>query len=1269
MKKHTLIRFLAAVAATVAATAAVFADPVGVRVNGVMLDSYGSVGPGWSYDPKARILALGGAGPFTLSGRNTAGDVCVVVPEGVVNAVTLSNLTLRATGDGQSAFALEANACVSLFLAGRNRLASGDGRAGLEVPSGREISITHAPGAATGSLTAWGGECGAGIGGGQYGHGGTVTIYGGTVAATGGECGAGIGGGLYSRGGTVTISDGTVTATGGLGGAGIGGGYGDDGGTVEITGGTVTAVGGENGAGIGGGGYYGAGGTVNISGGRVTATGGEYNAAGIGGGDDGAGGTVTISGGWVAATGGSYGTGIGGGGIWDGAGGTVAISGGTVFAQGNNSWRDMGPALRYAGNEYGTNIFTGGSIRLASSSAAPTPSNGTVRVGYATVSGFEPCEMVEFTNRGNLPNDYGTTDIYADDDGSIYLWLPDDNYHFTANGRHCTTRIKDGAGPTGVTVNGEEAAYGPANPDTAGWSFDAANRTVTLSGAGPFTLSGANVIGGVGIAVASGVTNTVALSNLTLKATGANQCAFALGTGANVSLVLAGVNTLASGEDRAGIEVAEGQTLAITHAPGDATGSLTATGGECGAGIGGGDTHGGTVTIHGGTITAFGSWGGAGIGGGRTGNGGTIEITGGSVFAQGGENGAGIGGATSYGDGGTVTISGGTVFAQGGENSAGIGGGGRGGNGGMVTISGGTVSATGGEFGAGIGGGGNAYYGGGCAGGTVEITGGTVVATGSDYAAGIGGGYKGAGGTVTINGGTVAAAGGCDAEDIGHGNGATVSGANIFTGGSIRLANMIISASPSNDNMDPLACAVVSGFAPDAPVVFASPASGLPDYYGTNDIAADAYGCIYLWLTDGTFVFTANERACSARVEKGPVGSSGVTINGDDVAFEPADPYAVGWTRASGSPVISGLGPFTISGANVLGQVSIGITDNYFRPSVTLSNLTIRSTSEAPVFVVSSPDVSILLAGTNTLASDASRAGLELRMFSSVSIDSADGGRGVLHATGGSDSPGIGIGIGNVDKAGATAPGGAGSRAAPYEITIDGGEIHATGGINGAGIGGDGGALFVTVSGGTLFAAGDAANGVPDIGFREDSSFFCENTFAGGSIRLANNWISAAPVNNGAERVWCMTFPGFAPGATPEIAGLPEGYGTDDLVADEDGRLYLWLPSDDYLFTVDGVYHVATVAGADAAATDRHFFIDSFSLADDTATFTLDSRLPADLFHGWLDTATFKVEYCTDLADGVWTTLPGAVQRSGTTLSVGFTPPDSPRLFLRVLSR
>ena len=80
-------------------------------------------------------------------------------------------------------------------------------------------------------------------------------------------------------------------------------------------------------------------------------------------------------------------------------------------------------------------------------------------------------------------------------------------------------------------------------------------------------------------------------------------------------------------------------------------GIITATGGELGAGIGGGSN----ITISGGTIETTGAILAAGIGSGNYGTCGNISITGGTVTATGGELGAGIGGGT-FGVCGNITI-------------------------------------------------------------------------------------------------------------------------------------------------------------------------------------------------------------------------------------------------------------------------------------------------------------------------------------------------------------------------------------------------------------------------------------------------------------------------------------------------------------------------------------------------------------------------------------------------------------------------------------
>ena len=277
----------------------------------------------------------------------------------------------------------------------------------------------------------------------------------------------------------------------------------------------------------------------------------------------------------------------------------------------------------------------------------------------------------------------------------------------------------------------------------------------------------------------------------------------------NVEIELDGDNELKSGTQSAGLEKTSTGTLTLKDDSKEA-GSLTATGGNNAAGIGGGfQGNGENITITGGTVNATGGYGGGAAGiGGAFANGENITITGGTVNAAGSYfdhgMGAGIGGGGNS-SGNNITITGGTVNVTGGYGGgAGIGGGAEGGGGNNITIKGGTVTATGGgnrgNSGAGIGGGSSG------SGENITINDGKVTATGGSYAAGIGGGSVGAWGgdagsgkNITINGGTVNATGdggagigggGAAASDIelwgsngGNGEDITINGGTVNAAG------------------------------------------------------------------------------------------------------------------------------------------------------------------------------------------------------------------------------------------------------------------------------------------------------------------------------------------------------------------------------------------------------------------------------------------------------------------------------------------------------
>lgn len=208
--------------------------------------------------------------------------------------------------------------------------------------------------------------------------------------------------------------------------------------------------------------------------------------------------------------------------------------------------------------------------------------------------------------------------------------------------------------------------------------------------------------------------------------------AFSLGRENDVTLILrsGADNLFQSGAGCAGISVRESTALCIDCAASrssrDPTGTLTATGGAGGAGIGrdsgGSKDRTSRILIQGGVITAAGTDGGAGIGAGRRGFMGAIVITGGIITATGGAGGgAGIGGALGA-PVGDISISGGTITASAVGHAAAIGAGMQGASG-DISITGSTriLKALGGDPGADIGG---SLFGG-C--GNVSISGGADI--------------------------------------------------------------------------------------------------------------------------------------------------------------------------------------------------------------------------------------------------------------------------------------------------------------------------------------------------------------------------------------------------------------------------------------------------------------------------------------------------------------------------------------------------------------
>ncbi len=559
--------------------------------------------------------------------------------------------------------------------------------------------------------------------------------------------GAGIGGNYNDNAGRITIESGTIVAKSEGDGAGIGGGHTDSSGkyakfqSITISGGKVTAEAGGNGAGIGCGCWATTMGTITISGGEIHAksTSKDKKSFDIGYGHRSSDFTsnITISGG-VVFTEGSHGRGIGAK--------TVNKNNCIIFPNSGS--------VEFNGNPSITSDFT-----IPSGKTLTVPSGSTLTVA----------EGATLTNEGSISNSgniviSGTGEL--DNKNEIYnAGSIEISYTGNLNNEEGTIKNVKGYGKITGDVTGtqpevvEGVSYLDWDQNTKTLVEKAVPTTIQVGDSTTTWENNWYVVSG----------NVTISDRITIKGT--------------VHLILMDDCTLTA---QNGISVNPGNSLTIYGQSGQ-SGSLSATGSEGNAGIGGDNLQGfGTITINGGIIIADGYGngssyrGGAGIGGGGTktqflqdiqSTGGTVTINGGTVTADGGETSAGVGGGYDCNNV-TITINGGTVVATGLSSSAGIGGGESSKNV-AITINEGNVTATGGSYGPGIG----------CAMDdsdgitTININGGTVTATGGSSSFLTGGGGAGIGGaddryygtmTININGGTVTATGGRGCAGIGR---------------------------------------------------------------------------------------------------------------------------------------------------------------------------------------------------------------------------------------------------------------------------------------------------------------------------------------------------------------------------------------------------------------------------------------------------------------------------------------------------------------------
>lgn len=167
---------------------------------------------------------------LVVSGESTQYNLTIKGDSGTAANVYLNNLKITS-----NEAAVSVSGDVVLIVEGESELHSGNDHAGVEKANDSgTLTITG-----SGTLSAYGGEWGAGIGGGKNADVHNIEIRGGTIIAYGGGGAAGIGSSNHGSVDGITIIGGTVKAFGGTYAAAIGG-QAYEVRNITITGGNIT---------------------------------------------------------------------------------------------------------------------------------------------------------------------------------------------------------------------------------------------------------------------------------------------------------------------------------------------------------------------------------------------------------------------------------------------------------------------------------------------------------------------------------------------------------------------------------------------------------------------------------------------------------------------------------------------------------------------------------------------------------------------------------------------------------------------------------------------------------------------------------------------------------------------------------------------------------------------------------------------------------------------------------------------------------------------
>ena len=639
----------------------------------------------------------------------------IIVKSGVTAELTLTNASITSTG--AAPIKIESGAVLTLHIEGENTLTAPNYYAGIAVYA-NDTSLNYGTLIidGNGTLNVKGGTShGAGIGTNKRGTdasggiSGKIIINGGTINATGGNGGAGIGASYGCTAcGDIEINGGIVNATGGKQAAGIGGTGTNPNGRITINGGSVNSLSGTGIAyGIGPGSTSGKAEAVIINGGSVNAVvspkcpptdklGTELrkiilqmpNSTEM------ANKEVMVDS-WTASTDEN-------GKLYPYVGSDI-----TSFAVNYNNKVYYTTDIDSEQSEYILTEYSGPLCSCTEGNASVTldmPDVITVnkltdRSNTKLVSTFHAADGCTYPIHTVKTEYQLTIDSVTPPDSS--LAQISDGYlvtYYAAAGKTIHLEVtaemdgKQYAAEKDIEITGDNTT-----------KFDISKGNITIS-AHPSDSTMINVTHGLlqytilktstvyieqselstaNTITVQGVDARVALKDVNINTVLSNP--ITIGDSVNLTLELIGNNTIHAQSASAVQGILSTSELTV-----DGSGSLDITSGV-GAGIGNIKT----LTVNGGTIVATGGSEGAGIGGGRDGSGREVIINNGRVYAYGDGNAAGIGGGASQsaGGGGSFTINGGMVVARSAGSGKGIGYGGKTNEPGTITVNGGSVNA------------------------------------------------------------------------------------------------------------------------------------------------------------------------------------------------------------------------------------------------------------------------------------------------------------------------------------------------------------------------------------------------------------------------------------------------------------------------------------------------------------------------------------------------------------------------------------------------